>query len=175
MKVKKSLVIEKILHGKVLIYPTDTLYGLGCNALNKDSVQKVREIKGRDEKPFSVIAPSFDWIIDNFIYDYDIRKYLPGPFTLLLKKKDPDFLKHISLNDRIGVRIPNNPFTKLIEKAAVPFVTTSVNKSGEKPIIFLNEIPSEIINQVDSIIESEVPVSGIPSTLILDDKILERN
>ena len=99
---KKSEIIENILNGKIFIYPTDTLYGIGCNAMNKASVEKIREIKGRDKKPFSVIAPNIFWIKDNLIVDCDLEKYLPGPYTVILKKKDPTFLKHVAEGDTLG-------------------------------------------------------------------------
>lgn len=165
-------IIEKILHGKIFIYPTDTLPGLGCNAMNKQAVEKIREIKGRDDRPFSVIAPSFDWIYDNLIIDLDLKKYLPGPYTLILKKKDKEFLKHVSSLDTLGVRIPRHPFTKFIEKAQVPFITTSINLSGQPSIKSIEDVPEEIKSQVDVIIPGEC--SGKPSTLIIDGKEVER-
>ena len=168
---------QEILAGKIFIYPTDTIYGIGCDANNLDSVEKIKQIKERDkDKPLSIIAPNIDWIKENFITNYkELNNYLPGPFTLLLKKKNPNFLNHVSSNDRIGIRIPNNKFTKYIQEAGVPFITTSVNLSGEPPAIKLEDIPEKIKNKVDFIIESqEENLSGKPSTLIIDGKILER-
>ena len=88
--------IKEIKAGKIFIYPTDTLYGIGCNAEDKEAVEKIREIKGRDNKPFSVIAPSFKWIEDNLIIDCNLKEYLPGAYTIILKKKDKDFMKHVA-------------------------------------------------------------------------------
>ena len=69
--------IQEILSGKIFIYPTDAIYGLGCNAENIDAVNKIKEIKQRDkDKPLSVIAPSIDWIKENLIVDYNLNKYL---------------------------------------------------------------------------------------------------
>ena len=170
---KKSEIIEKILQGKILIYPTDTLYGLGCNAMNTESVQKIREIKGRDFKPLSVIAPNFDWIYDNFSFNFNIRKYLPGNYTLLLEKKFPEFMNHISNNERVGIRVPTHPFTKTIQKAQVPFITTSVNLSSQPPALSLGDIPKEIIEKVDLVIEGK-GISGIPSILIKDGEEVKR-
>ena len=79
--------IEK-LKTEIFIYPTDTIYGLGCDATNEKLVKELREIKNRDDKPLSVIAPSVKWIFDNFDVGLELlEKYLPGPYTLLLKKK----------------------------------------------------------------------------------------
>lgn len=167
---------KEILAGKIFIYPTDTLYGIGCDATNEKSVEKIKEIKTRDkDKPLSVIAPNTNWILKNFQVNLEeLKKYLPGPYTLLLKKKDTNFLSWISSNDRIGIRIPANKFTKQIQKANVPFVTTSVNLSGEPFALKLEDIRQEILDKVDFIINSDEELSGKPSTLIIDGKPLER-
>ena len=86
--------VDDIKHGAVFIYPTDTIYGLGCDATNEESVKKIKELKYRDkDKPMSVIAPSVDWIKEHCeVTDEMIEKYLPGPYTLLLKKKGVNLL-----------------------------------------------------------------------------------
>ena len=165
---------HEILHGKIFIYPTDTVYGIGCNALNKEAVEKIREIKKRDMKPFSVIAPSLAWINEHLVADCDLTKYLPGPYTIILRKKNPEFLNYVSNLETLGVRIPKNEFTKEIETANVPFITTSVNFSGQKPANSISEIPEEIKNQANIIIDSGT-LSGKPSTLIKEGREILRN
>lgn len=166
---------EEILKGKIFIYPTDTIYGLGCDATNISAVNKIKNIKGRDkDKPLSIIAPSINWIKENLIIDVDLEKYLPGAYTLILKKKNKDFLSHVSSSDSIGVRIPDHPFTKEIQKSQVPFITTSVNLSGEPFLVDLNDLNKEISEKVDYLIISETILSGKPSTLIINGKELER-
>ncbi|MEN9626746.1 MAG: hypothetical protein RL557_1074 [archaeon] len=169
-----EILTREILQGKIFIYPTDTIYGLGCNALDEAAVKKIKKIKNRDKKkPLSIITPSFAWIKKNFIVDVDVKKYLPGPYTLILKKKNHSFLQWISESDSIGIRIPNHPFTKKIQKAGVPFVTTSVNKAGEKPLISLSDLSNEIKNKVDIIIDAGM-LDGKPSTLIMKGKEIKR-
>ncbi len=162
--------IELIKSGDIFVYPTDTIYGLGCNALNEESVNRIKEIKGGDaNKPLSIIAPSREWIFENLIVDQKlVDKYLPGPYTLILKKKNPDFLKNASSSDALGVRIPCHEFTELIAKAGVPFITTSINLAGEKPIISLEELKPEIIEKVDVIINAGI-LNNRPSAIILLD------
>lgn len=172
---KKDL-IKLIKSGAIFIYPTDTVYGLGCNALNKKAVAKIKEIKGRDKnKSLSIIAPSKSWIFENLIAKNSIvNKYLPGRYTLILKKKNPKYLSYVSPSETLGVRIPNHKFTKLIEKSGVPFITTSVNLSGEKPTSSLNEISKNIMKKVNIIVNGG-ELSGKPSTIILPDgKKIER-
>jgi len=167
---------KEILAGKIFIYPTDTLYGIGCDATNEKSVERIKEIKTRDkDKPLSVIAPNTTWILENFqVKLEELEKYLPGPYTLLLKKKEINFLPWISSNDRVGIRIPSNKFTQEIQKSKVPFVTTSVNLSGEAFALKIEDIKKEIVDKVDHIIETKEELSGKPSTLIIDGKPLER-
>ncbi len=170
---EETKLIELIKSGAVFIYPTDTVYGLGCNAENEQSIEKIKEIKARDaNKPMSIIAPSKQWIKDNLITEQkqeeSINKYLPGPYTLILRKKNPEFLKSVSPTETLGIRIPNNDFTKLVEKAGVPFITTSVNLSGEPPASRIESIPTKIISQVDIILNAG-PLPGTPSTIIQED------
>ncbi len=171
--------IENIKAGKIFIYPTDTIYGIGCDATNIRAVERIKEIKSRDkDKPLSVIAPSINWIKENCIIDkeLDINKYLPGAYTLILKKKNPDFLRHVSNSDTIGIRIPYCDFIKQIQKANVPFITTSVNLSGEPFASSIKEISEEIINKVDIVIEAEdeTKLSGKPSTLVIEGGEIKR-
>ena len=96
---------DQIKQGKLFIYPTDTIYGIGCDATNKTAVAKIKKLKARDkDKPLSIIAPSKAWIKEKCIVDTDLDKYLPGPYTLLLEKKDKNFLSHVSNNDKNSSR-----------------------------------------------------------------------
>ncbi len=167
--------INEIKSGKVFIYPTDTVYGLGCNALNKKAVEKIKNIKKRNKnKPLSIISPDYKWIERKCIINLDLKKYLPGPYTLILKKRDKNFLKHISKTEFLGIRIPDNEFSYKVQKSGVPFVTTSVNKSGEKPASQIKEIPEEIKSQADIIIDKG-KLSGKPSTLIMGEEKIKRD
>lgn len=171
----KIKIIEDIKSGKIFIYPTDTVYGLGCNAYNEESVKKIKKIKGRDSnKPLSVIAPSLSWILENLETNEEyLKKYLPGPYTLILKKKDNGFMKECSPTEALGIRIPANDFTKIIEEANVPFITTSVNLSGEPTPPSIDNIPKEIQNQVDYMIDAG-KLEGKPSTIISNGQSVKR-
>lgn len=147
-------IIFSIRSGKIFIYPTDTIYGLGCDATNKRAVQKIRDIKKRDEKPFSIIVPNKQWIMDNcVISDASRLDFLPGPYTLILRiKKENIVAPNISLGETIGVRIPDNWFSRIIREADIPFVSTSVNFSGEKHMEKLDEVSPAILEQVDYVV-----------------------
>ena len=160
----------EIRKGKIFIYPTDTIYGLGCNFLNSESVEKIRDIKRRDGRPFSVIAPGKDWIRKNCVVNDKVEKWLdklPGPYTLIL---DTD-------GGSLGVRIPDNWFSLIVEKAGVPFVTTSVNISGKNSMEKLEDLDTEIEGKVDYIIY-DGKLGGKASKIINltggEEKIIER-
>lgn len=166
--------VQQILEGKIFIYPTDTIYGIGCNAEDEKAVEKIRQIKGRDkDKPLSIIAPDFAWIEENCIIDVDLEKYLPGPYTLLLRKKNPSFMNHISSNEFLGIRIPACNFSDKMKKAKVPFITTSVNLSGEPFAVNIRGISKQILDKVDVIID-EGELNGEPSTIIKEGKEIKR-
>jgi len=163
-------ILEKIKDGSIIIYPTDTVYGIGCNALNVDAVNKIKQIKASDgNKPLSIIAPSKEWIYQHTKATPElVDKYLPGRYTLVLEKKDPTFLSHVSPSDTIGIRIPAHKFSKIIEKAGVPFITTSANLAGEKPASSIDEINREIFIKADMIMNGG-KLPGTPSTIVFQD------
>lgn len=164
-EIDAEYIAKRIKAGSVFIYPTDTIYGLGCNALNPESVSKIREIKERFDKPFSIIAPSKQWVTNNFKVSKSFIDKLPGPFTYILEPKKPNLVCREVATGNIGVRIPDHPFTKVVQKAKVPFVTTSVNVTGKKPYLDIKKIPRLITNKVDYIIDGGV-LDNPPSTVI---------
>jgi len=166
--------IVPILLDKIFIYPTDTIYGIGCDAEKKELVKKIKKIKKRKQKSFSIIVPSKEYILRNFVITKKgIDKYLPGPYTLILKKKNPEFLKHVSGNRFIGVRIPAHPLTKILQKTGKPIVSTSVNISGEKPAKKIKEINRDILKEVELVIDGG-NLPGKPSVLIKKERAIER-
>jgi len=150
----KEEIIGAIRSGKVFIYPTDTIYGLGCNALVTSSVNKIREMKGRGRKPFSIIAPGKQWVIENcYVSNPELDKYLPGPYTLFLKRRGEEGLGGVNPEDgTLGVRIPDHWFTEIVRESEVPFVTTSVNLSGEKHMETLEDANKTMLAKADYII-----------------------
>ncbi|MFT4312978.1 MAG: L-threonylcarbamoyladenylate synthase, partial [Candidatus Woesearchaeota archaeon] len=124
---------SQVKSGSIMIYPTDTIYGIGCNALLDKSVSKIRELKDNPPNPFSVIVPSKEWIYDNCEVPPEAEEWiaqLPGPFTLILPlKKNSFFSTSVSPNlDTIGIRIPDHYIREFVEKLGYPLITTSVNK-----------------------------------------------
>ena len=127
---------QVIKKGGITIFPTDTVYGIGCNPYNINAVKKIYEIKSRDKiKSLPVLAYSLDIVkeitcIDPFT-EKIIKKYWPGPLTLILKLTDEKLKKSLKLENKIAVRIPDSKCTlKLLEKCGL-LVGTSANISGD--------------------------------------------
>ncbi len=164
---RKDEIISAIKAGMIFIYPTDTIYGMGCDATNETAVQKIREIKNRESKPFLVIAPSKEWITSKMIVpEMDKLDLLPGPYSLIFRVKEKGFVAPgVSFDDTLGVRIPNNWFAEIVSESAVPFVTTSVNITGQKNMETLEDVPKEFLEKVDYVIYEGL-IHGKQSTRI---------
>ncbi len=168
----KDKIKKEILKGAIFIYPTDTIYGIGCNALDDRAIFRIRELKNREEKPFSVIAPSKKWILDNcMITDENWLNNLPGPYTFVMElKKKKAVSKNVNPGIKtLGVRIPNNWFSDFVEYLGVPVVTTSVNKTGEIYMTSLEDCDNDIKHNVNYIFY-EGEKKGKPSTLVIFGK-----
>lgn len=147
-----KLTLSKIRKGAVFIFPTDTIYGMGCNATNKNSVTRLRRLKG-SQKPFSIIAPSKKWIRENCEVDDEGEKWLkklPGKLTLIFKLKNKKAVApNVSKSSTIGIRMPEGWFYK---KLKIPIVATSVNRTRGKYMTSLKDLKPEIKKKVDFII-----------------------
>lgn len=170
IKLEKQSIIDAIMSGAVFIHPTDTIYGIGCDAQNSSAVKKVRKLKARSTNPFSVIAPSLEWINENCIITKEAEEWmekLPGPYTLILKLKHQRCVaKEVNPGlDTLGIRIPNHWIRGLAAEASIPIVTTSVNRSNEDYMTSLEDIEPSIKSGVDLIIY-EGKKEGKPSKII---------
>jgi len=168
INVNKEVILEVMENGAVFIHPTDTIYGIGCNANEEEFVNQVRAIKGRAEAPFSVIAPSKDWIRRNCFVSEEAEKWLeklPGPYTLILKAKD-SVAKNVAPGmETLGVRIPDHWFSKIVEELGLPVVTTSANRSGGDFMTSLDNLDDEIKPKIEFIIYEDEK-HGRPSKIV---------
>jgi len=148
---------DAILSGKIIIYPTDTLYGLGCDGLNKrvvGRIYEIKKIKKQEQKPMSAMFGHIE-IIKEYCemeewQEKILKKYLPGPFTFLLKLKK---MIPLTNTDILGVRIPDNKFCIDLSKLCkIPIASTSANLTGQKPPTSVGEIDKEVLEKVDLII-----------------------
>ena len=161
--------------GGTIIYPTDTLYGLGANAINEIAVRKIFRIKDRSfSKPLPVIVRDYSWVkkLANIKPGNEeiMKKVWPGKVTIVLTKKDivPDVLT-AELNS-VGIRIPDYMFVdRLLAKFGRPLTSTSANISGQEPTNDINkiiEVFSKYIIKPDLIIDAGILPKSEPSMII---------
>ena len=170
----------ELRNGKLIVFPTETVYGIGANSLDKKAVSNIFKAKGRASDNPLIVHVSGIKMLKDIVYDVgDIEKKLiqafwPGPLTIIMKKKEviPDNVSS-GLNT-IGVRMPDNIIAKkLIEYAKVPIAAPSANKSGKPSGTSTQDIIKELSGKVDYIIDSGNTEIGIESTVIqvIDDKV----
>jgi tRNA threonylcarbamoyl adenosine modification protein (Sua5/YciO/YrdC/YwlC family) len=157
--------------GGVVIYPTDTQYGLGCDLTKKKAIEKVYRLKQRNPKaPFSFVCADLTNIaeyakVSNFAYR-TMKRLLPGPYTFILDgtKLVPQLM--LTKRHECGIRVPNHPIVlELVKALGRPIINTSAALDGQSVPITVDEVADMFKNQVDAIIDGG-PVPGQPSTIV---------
>ncbi len=157
--------ITRILENKgIIAIPTDTVYGLAVDGGDEAAVRKLFDTKQREERPFTLFMLRGD--IEKFAYPSKkkiIDFFIPGPLTIVVKKKSGIALPYIS--DKIGIRIPQNDFVlKLLAEYRRPLAVSSANKSGEPPMISPYDI-IEHFTEVGLVVDGGTLYSS-PSTVL---------
>ena len=158
--------------GGIIVFPTDTVYGIGCDPLNDESVRRVYEIKKRLGKPMPILAKDLndvERIAEMSEIEFKIvSKLWPGQLTILLKAKPSFRISRLMSEDRrIGVRIPASLQTlTIIEESGGLLVGTSANVSGLPPPQSIQELDEEILRSVDLVIDGGRCLIGKPSTVV---------
>ncbi len=153
----------------LLVYPTDTLYGLGCNALSPTAVEKVYEAKKREgRKPLSIIVSDFEMLLSycevSPAQQQILQELLPGPYTFIvpLRKSLP-----VSANMEVGVRVPEHYFMRQAAKElSVPIVSTSANLSGHPEVADVAALDGHIKAKADLIVDGGKCSYAMGSTVI---------
>ena len=127
---------DSIKKGGIVVFPTDTVYGIGCDPYNNTAVNKIYKVKGRQKIKYLPVLAYSKKDVESIAFFDDISekisdKFWPGPVTLLLQVKDKKIAKSLGLEDKIAVRVPNHPCVlALLEKCRL-LVGTSANFSGQ--------------------------------------------
>ena len=148
-----------IRRGEAVVYPTETVYGMGADATNADAVERVFDIKGRDrDKPLSAGFPDVDAALAHVAADAReeafMRRFLPGPVTVVVERRDslPDAL--VAGKDRVGVRVPDHELAvDLFRAAGTPVTATSANRSGTGSITHPSQLSDEIRDAVAAVLD----------------------
>lgn len=163
-------------HG-VLVYPTETAYGIGCDARNASAIKKIGTIKGREhEKPFAVIASSRAMVQRFFVLDGAALRlatlYWPGALTLILPVKNSEIRRALGLT-HIGVRVSAHPVARAISRSIdAPIVSTSANVSGREMCFSLRDVDQSFGDNVDLfVIDGGTLKKRKASTLVKCDNV----
>jgi L-threonylcarbamoyladenylate synthase len=156
--------------GHAVVYPTETVYGLGADATDPDAVERVFELKGRSrEKPLSLGVPSVDAALDytrpTEREERFMRRFLPGPVTVVVERRPslPDILT--AGRDRVGVRVPDHETALELLDRAPPLTATSANRSGAPSVTRVANLDDRIREGVAVVVDGgETP--GTESTVV---------
>jgi L-threonylcarbamoyladenylate synthase len=170
--IDKALTILK--DGGVILYPTDTIWGLGCDATNETAVEKINKIKGRAADKSFIILLDTDSKIQSYVTEvpevaYDLIEYAEHPMTVIFSDGKNLAKNVINQDGSVGIRVVKHDFVQqLLQRFRKPIVSTSANISGEPSPQNFDEISEEIKSAVDYVVEHQQDDRSIkkPSTII---------
>ena len=164
---------ELIKQGKIVVFPTETVYGIGTNGLDAGAVKKLYEIKQRPlNKPVTLLVSNMEMVEmlakDITEIEYKImKKFFPGPLTIILKKKEivPDIVT--AGGQTVGIRMPSGEIArKLVEIAGIPIAAPSANITGQSSGTNIQEIRKHFEGKADFFIDDGESELGISSTIV---------
>ncbi len=171
--------VDAIGRGEAVVYPTETVYGLGADATDQDAVSRVFEIKGRDEsKPVSVGFADLETAIQyTNPTDRDrefIETFLPGPVTVLVER-GPSLPAVLTAGQpTVGVRIPDNAVARELARRAGPITATSANRSGSPSVRRPAELSPAIRSAVGAIIDTGKAPGGESTVVDVNAGVIHR-
>lgn len=156
-----KIAAEILKTGGILVFPTDTVYGIGC-LLNEEAIKKLYKIKNR-------LLSQPTAILINKKYSPKISKkdYQNGKLTIIINKErfNIDVPNILIKNNKVGLRIPKYPWLKNLIDITGPIAASSANKKGEQPPVKFEKISQNIISQADLIIKTDKNLTGKPSKI----------
>jgi len=171
--------VNVLEEGGVIIYPSESSYGMGADATNGKAVERIIKIKGRENKPIPIIVSSIEMAKKYAVIDpltkRLMKKFMPGRLTLVVKKKKP--LPDILSKNTIGFRLPPHEFSRLLLKAlGKPITATSANRSGKLTLYKIKDVIRDFSGDVDLIIDAGNLPRRQPSTVydVINKKIIRK-
>ena len=170
--------VEVLRKGGTILYPTDTIWGIGCDATNAKAVEKVYRIKRRPEEKSSILLIDDDMKLFDYVENIppiaiDLINSVRNPISIIYPKAKNLPENVIAQDGSIAIRVVKNTFCKkLINLFGKPIVSTSANISGQPAPLTYNDIAKEIFNEIDyAVVRSmEESLEIKPSTLVRFDK-----
>ena len=174
LKEEVNKALEVLKAGGIILYPTDTIWGIGCDATNEVAVKKVLDLKGRSEGKSMIILLDNDTKLQSYVAEvpdiaYDLIEYSEKPLTIIYSGAKNLAPNVINEDGSIGIRIVNHDFCEqLLQRFRLPIVSTSANLSGQPAPANFSEIRQEIIDGVDYVVdwEQELMEPKTPSTIM---------
>ena len=161
LKEQINKALEVLKNGGLILYPTDTVWGIGCDATNPQAVTKVYELKRREDSKSMIILLDTENKLQSYVSEipdvaYDLIEYTEKPLTIIYSGAKNLASNLINQDGSIGIRIPKHDFCQqLVQRFRKPIVSTSANISGEPTPGNFSEISQEIIEGVDLVIDLE--------------------
>lgn len=158
-EVNKAL--EVLQAGGLILYPTDTIWGIGCDATNPEAVEKIFRLKGRDAGKSLIVLLDTENKLESYVQEvpaiaYDLIEYAENPLTIIYSNAKNLAPNVIHQDGSIGIRVVKHQFCQsLIQRFRKPIVSTSANISGEPSPANFQEISDEIISRVDYVVQLE--------------------
>lgn len=163
--------IEILNTGGLIVFPTDTIYGLAAKYDNLPAIQRIYTVKDRDQtKALAVLVgniPQVEEVSDEIPPNAKrlMEKFWPGALTIVLQKSKK-IVTPLSLDNSIGIRIPDDRFVRLLSENIGPLATTSANKSGLPSTTNITEVLSQLGDLVDLIVDGGESPGGVASTVV---------
>ncbi len=173
-----NTVVKSIKEGKIVVFPTDTVYGIGCDPYNKEAVEKVYRIKNRKQgKLFPVLGFSKNELekIANFNEKANkiAEKFWPGGLTLILPLKDEKLKTSMNLENKVAVRVPNNSCALAILEQCNLIIGTSANVSGMESFVDPDECEKNISDYDVFVDSGKIPSKGESTVIeISEDEVV---
>ncbi|HEY1010555.1 MAG: L-threonylcarbamoyladenylate synthase [Daejeonella sp.] len=174
LKEEINKAFEVLKNGGLILYPTDTIWGIGCDATNPDSVKKVYELKGRSDEKSLIILLDTETKLQSYVSEvpeiaYDLIEFAENPLTIIYSGAKNLASNVIASDGSIGIRVVKHDFCQqLIHRFRKPIVSTSANLSGDKSPVSFFDISPEVMNGVDYVVnwQQNVITDGKSSTIM---------
>lgn len=161
LKDEVAKALKVLQDGGIILYPTDTIWGIGCDAGNEEAVQKIYALKQRDESKSMIVLLANDNQLQSYVSEvpdiaYNLIEYAENPLTLVMPGAKNMAKNLIAADGSVGLRVTRNQFCQqLIQRLRRPLVSTSANISGQASPKNFNAISAEIIDGVDYVVDLE--------------------
>lgn len=166
-------IVSNLKQGKTVVFPTDTLYALSCDASSEMAVKSLYAIKQRDEsKPLPIFVRSLEEALECSVFD-DIsmqlaQKFWPGSLTIIVKARAEKFAKNAIANDgTVALRVPSSGVVaEIMQKLDFPIIGTSANLAGQPNIFTFKRLKEQFEGLVGAIYPADITASALPSTIV---------